>query len=83
MTSAIDSDLLQGLPSAGSNIGGALKNVAPGVGAIILIPKLASAIGDIPKYIAKGISKSSKSKKHTTMHKIPKYKLPKIKMGPY
>ena len=80
MTSAIDSDLLSGLPSAGSNIGGALKNVAPGAGSMILTLGVATGIAKIPGYIAKGISKRDKQTKLPKYgFKLPKYKLPKYK----
>ena len=37
MTSVIDNDTLQGLPSMGTDIGSFLGNLAPGVGAFIII----------------------------------------------
>ena len=36
-TSAIDNDTLSGLPQIGSDVGSFLKNLAPGVGAFIII----------------------------------------------
>ena len=86
--------ITEGLPAAGSNIGGAMKGIAPGAGAIILIPKMAASIGEIPGAIAKRISgkksKKAKKKKSKSTRKskrkslIKRYNTPLIpKMGPY
>jgi len=36
-TSSIDNDTLSGLPQIGSDVGSFLKNLAPGIGAFIII----------------------------------------------
>lgn len=87
MTPVIDSDLLEGLPAAGSNIGGAMKGVAPGAGALIFTTGVASSLSTIPKAIAKGINKKGKSKnkkaKLKLHHKAYRYGPIIHKMGPY
>lgn len=36
-TSAIDNDTLSGLPQIGSDVGSFMKNLAPGIGAFIIV----------------------------------------------
>ena len=45
MTVAISNDTLQGLPQVGSDLGGFLTNLAPGVGAFIIIMAILGGIG--------------------------------------
>jgi hypothetical protein len=47
MTSAIANDTLAGLPQAGSDLGSFLVNLAPGVGAFIIILGVLGGIGAI------------------------------------
>jgi len=44
---SIDADTIQGLPSIGSDVGSFLKNLAPGIGAFIIILGVFVAIGSI------------------------------------
>lgn len=91
--------ITEGLPAAGSNIGGFFGGIAPGAGAMILTVGVAKGVVGVTDSIAKRVAKEGKSKKKKsnkkTIHKprkklltkrrslIPTYKHPKMKMGPY
>jgi hypothetical protein len=45
MTNAIANDTLEGLPQVGSDLGSFLTNLAPGVGAFIIIMAILGGIG--------------------------------------
>ena len=91
--------ITEGLPAAGSNIGGFMTGVAPGAGALILTVGVAKGVGTIPGAIAKGIKKRAgdkdvkRHKKKTirtnkprtkSLYRNPSYNTPLIpKMGPY
>ena len=47
MANAISSDTLEGLPQVGSDVGGFLTNLAPGVGAFIIIMGVFSGVASI------------------------------------
>ena len=47
MTSAIPNDTLEGLPQVGTDLGNFLANLAPGVGAFIIIMGVLGGIGAI------------------------------------
>ena len=47
MASAIANDTLQGLPQIGSDVGGFLTNLAPGVGAFIIIMGVFGGVASI------------------------------------
>lgn len=59
---AISSDLLSGLPSAGSNMGGFMKNIANGVGVFLLIIGLFGAIIAIVFIISKVVTSRMKQR---------------------
>ena len=68
----IDGDMLEGLPAAGSNIGGAMKGIAPGAGAFIVTMGVAKGVSGIAGATAKGISKRLSGKKKKTKSKKKK-----------
>ena len=47
MTSAIENDTLDGLPQIGTDVGQFLTNLAPGVGAFIIIMAVFGGVGAI------------------------------------
>jgi hypothetical protein len=47
MTSAISNDTLEGLPALGTQIGGFLQNMAPGIGIFILIVAVFGGVGAV------------------------------------
>jgi len=75
--------ITEGLPAMGGDIGGAMKGIAPGAGAMILVPGIAYSVAGIPHAIAKGIErrhskpkrKPSKKKRRPTCKKPIRKKL--------
>jgi len=57
MTAIIENDTLEGMPSMGTQIGGFLKEIAPGIGAFILIVGVFAGIVGIVMGIAVLIKK--------------------------
>lgn len=53
----VECDIIEGLPSAGSNLSSFLSNLAPGIGGFVLLVGIFLAIGMIIMGIAGGITK--------------------------
>ena len=89
--------ITEGLPAAGSDIGGFMGGIAPGAGALILTVGVAKGVSDITGSVAKRVAKEGKKKNKSRSKKSTKkprrksltrkrqtYNTPLIpKMGPF